>query len=311
MNNQYQLLPLMDEIGQVETLRQALALFEHVGMPARNLSARTRIEYRNDLLDLIHHLEHQGIIPLTRVGIHHLTNYQAEMDRRGNKASTRTRKTHAIKSWFQFLYHQGVMRENVARQLIPPRPNRAEPRFLSEAEYQRLLDACRHSPRDAAIIEVLLQTGMRLSELARLTLQDIELPPQITREPDNTGTAHVVRRGGKVDTVALNYKACQAVATWLKVRPHVEHNALFVSKSSTPLGKRAIQQTVAKYLDEAGIIKASVHTLRHTMATHHIARGTDPRAIQEALGHASLSTTAVYVNLAKKVQRKALQEHAL
>ena len=75
--------------------------------------------------------------------------------------------------------------------------------------------------------------------------------------------------------------------------------------------KRAIQQMVAKYLDAAGIIKALVHTLRHTMAPHHIARGTDPRAIQEGLGHASLSTTAVYVNLAKKVQRKALQEHAL
>ena len=93
----------------METLRQALALFERVGMPARNLSDRSRTEYSDDLLDLIHCLEQQGIIQLSRVGIHHLNNYQAELKRRGSRASTRNRKTHAIKSWFQFFYHQGVM----------------------------------------------------------------------------------------------------------------------------------------------------------------------------------------------------------
>lgn len=77
------------------------------------------------------------------------------------------------------------------------------------------------------------------------------------------------------------------------------------------MSKRAIQATVAAYLDEAGIKDASVHTLRHTMATHHIARGTDLKTIQETLGHADLATTAMYVQLAKRAQRRALQEHAL
>ena len=182
---------------------------------------------------------------------------------------------------------------------------------MSEVEYQRLLRVCSHHPRDAAIVEVFLQTGMRLSELARLTLNDLELPTRITRDPDNTGTVHVTRKGGKIDTIPLNYKACQALAAWLKVRPAVEHDALFVTKFRTSIGKRAIQQAIQKYMNEAGIVHASVHTLRHTMATHHIARGTDPKTIQEALGHASLTTTTIYISLAKKAQRKALQEHAL
>ena len=119
------------------------------------------------------------------------------------------------------------------------------------------------------------------------------------------------RKGGKVDTIPLNYKACQAITAWRKVRPNVDHDGLFVSKFKTLLTPRSIQYTVAKYMKEAHISGASVHTLRHTMATHHAARGTDLKTIQETLGHASLETTTIYVSLAKKAQRKALQEHAL
>jgi integrase/recombinase XerC len=294
-----------------ETLQQGLTFFETVGMPARDLAARTRQEYTNDLTDLIGFLAKRGITKLKQVRLQDLENYQAEMDRRGYQASTRERKSYAIKSFFRFLHHHGKIATNVASKLIPPRPRKPEPRFLSEDEYQRLLRACSHNPRNAAIIEVLLQTGMRLSELARLTLYDVEIPKRINQEPDNTGTVRVRRKGGKVDTIPLNYKACQALAAWLKVRPGVVDPTLFVTKFNTSMSKRAIQYTVNKYLQAAGIKGASVHTLRHTMATHHIARGTDLKTVQETLGHASLETTARYIALAKTAQRKALQEHAL
>jgi integrase/recombinase XerC len=303
--------PVLFDVKEIETLKQGLAFFDTIGMPARNLSARTRKEYQNDLTDLIEFLEDRGITRLKQVDLRDLENYQAEMDRRGFKASTRERKTYAIKSFFRFLHHHGMIATNVASRLIPPRPNKPEPRFLSEEEYQRLLQACNHNVRDAAIIEVLLQTGMRLSELTRLIIYDVEIPKRISREPDNTGTVRVTRKGGRVDTIPLNYKACQALDAWIKVRPKVDHLSLFVSKFNTPMGKRAVQYTVSRYLQAADIKNASVHTLRHTMATHHIARGTDPKTIQETLGHASLETTARYIALAKKAQRKALQEHAL
>jgi len=280
-------------------------------MPARDLAARTRLEYKNDLSDLIEFLTKRGITRLDQVTLQHLENYQAEMDRRGYSASTRERKTYSIKSFFKFLNHHRVLATNVASRLIPPRPKKPEPRFLSENEYQRLLRSCSHNPRDAAIIEVLLQTGMRLSELTGLTVDDIEIPKRINREPDNTGTVRVRRKGGKVDTIPLNYKACQALAAWLKVRPQIDDSHVFVTKFITPMSNRAIQYTVSKYLQAADIKGASVHTLRHTFGTHHAIRGTDLKTIQEALGHADLATTSIYVSLAKKAQRKALQQNAL
>jgi integrase/recombinase XerC len=267
-----QLLTLQD-IQDVNTLTQAIAYFATVGMPARNLSARTRTEYQNDLADLVAYLATRGISQVDQVGLAELEAYQAEMDRRGYAASTRERKTYAIKTFFKFLHHQAITREHIAARLIPPRREMREPRFLSEQEYQQLLRAASHNARNAAIIELFLQTGMRLSELARLTLADLEIPKRITRDPDNTGLVRILRKRGKTQTIPLNYKACQAVASYLRVRPAVAHDTLFVTKFKTPMSKRAVQYTITKYLQEVGITNASTHTLRHTMATHHVARG--------------------------------------
>lgn len=296
---------------QIETLRQGLVLFETVEMPARNLAAKTRKEYRNDLEDLIEFLEERDISRLEQVSLGHLKHYQAEMDRRGYSTSTRKRKTYAIKTFFRFLRKHGVISKNVAVELVPPRPRKNEPRYLSKGEYQRLLQVCRQSPRDAAIVELFLQTGMKLSELASLTLSDIGLPERVTDDPDNTGTVRVKRSSGRTETIPLNYKACKALRAWLREKPNVGHDALFVSKRKTPLSERAIQYMVKKYLDEAGIKDASVRTLRHTYGTHHALMGTDLKSIRETMGHRSPETAEVYRDLAKKEQRKALQEHAL
>ncbi len=301
----------MEEIAEAETVRQAVALFEIVGMPARNLAARTRGEYTNDLHDLVRFLDARAVRSVGEVTLPQLEAYLADLDRRGHKPSTRNRKTHTIKTFFSFLDRQGLLQGNPAARLIPPKAQKREPRFLSEDEYRRLLRVCSHNIRDAAIIEVLLQTGMRLSELAKLTVGDMELPSRITRDPDNTGSARVRRKGGTVDTIPLNYKACQVLASWLRARPKVPFDEVFVSKFKTPMTARAIQYIVAGYMKEAGIRGASVHTMRHTIATHHVARWTDLKTVQETLGHASLQTTTIYVQLAKKAQKKALQEHAL
>lgn len=301
----------MPEIGDVETLEQGLVLFETVGVHVRDLSARSREEYCNDVADLINFLQSQGTSRLVQVGLQDLENYQAEMVRRDYAASTRRRKTYAIKSFFTFLYERGMIGTDVTAQLTPPKREKKEPRYLSEREYERLLRACSHKPRDAAIIEVFLQTGMRLSELAGLTLADIELPGRVAKDESTLGRARVKRKGGKVAYIPINYKACRALKTWLKVRPDVEHNALFVSKFRNPMSKRAIQYTIKKYLDEAGIEDASVHTLRHTWATHHVRQGTNIKTVQAILGHESLETTNVYISLAKKEMERELQEHAL
>jgi len=226
---------------------------------------------------------------------------------RGHPAS----KTYAIKSFFSFLYHSGYTDKDLAERLIPPKTEQKEPRVLTKPEYEALLRACSHHVRDSAIIELLLQTGLRLSEVAHLTVDDVELPGRIGRDPEAVGRLHIVGKGRKDRYIPLNYKACHALKTWLDVRPEAPTHALFVSKFGEALGPRAIQHLVGKYLTEAGIRGASVHTLRHTFATHHVAQGTSLRTVQEVLGHADLKTTSIYVQLAQEVVRKELQEHAL
>ena len=294
-----------------ETLQEALKLYRLVYMPSRNFAAKTRISYRNDLVDLIAFLEGRGKNQTTEVSQNDLEAYLADLDRRGYAGASRKRKTYAIKSFFGVMYRFGHTSLNVAEQLIPPRSEQKEPRVLTKREYLALLHVCAHDPRDSAIIELLLQTGTRLSEVAHLTVNDVELPTKINRDPDTVGRLHVLGKGRKSRWIPLNYKACRALKTWLRIRPETEHEGLFVTKFMGSMGARSVQLVIKKYLTEAGIKGASVHTLRHTFATHHVAQGTSLRTVQEVLGHADLKTTSIYVQLAQETVRKELQEHAL
>lgn len=309
MTQQNSMLSLLSEIGSVETLQQGLVLYKTLGMTVTSMARRTRVEYENDLTDLISFLSRSGIIKLSQVTLAHLRIYQAEIEKRGYKASTRNRKIHTVKGFFRFLHEYAVTKEDVAYKLIPPTVERGEPRFLSEAEYTRLLQVCLGSPRDAAIIELFLQTGISLSELVALTVRDVTLPAKITSSAGSTGSIRI-QRGGRHATIPLNYKAANALKKWLDVRESMSDTGLFLTAVKKPMGKRAVQLMLGKYLAEADIENASVQSLRHTMAVHHLARGTDRKTLAEILGDHP-DTLKVYEAAARKVQSKALQENAL
>ena len=310
--DQHPIAEVLEESPKADiTLDQALAHYETIYMPSGYYAAKTRVNYRNDIADLIGFLKNDNNKSPQDLSLNDLEAYMAELDRRGYTGNTRTRKAYAIKSFFSFLAQYDYTDNNVAERLVPPKQEETEPRVLTEREYKALLRAVSHDAKNAAIIELLLQTGIRLSELARLTLSDVELPGRISREPANVGLLYVKGKGGKERTIPLNYKVCRAPKAWLKIRPDVDDDAVFVTKFGKPMGPRAFQYTVEKYLKEAGIKGASVHTLRHTFATHHVARGTDLKSVQEALGHADLKTTSIYVHLARAVMKRELQEHAL
>lgn len=235
-----------------DTLSQALAHYEAIYMPARNYAAKTRVNYKNDIADLVEFLQQKGLQEPQDVSLNDLEAYMAELDRRGFAGSTRARKTYAIKSFFSFLAQYGYVDKDVAKRLIPPRQGRKERRVLTEREYKTLLRAVSHDVRNAAIIELLLQTGIRLNELAKLTLDDVELPGRISRDPDNVGLLYIKGKGDKERTIPLNYKACKAVKAWLKIRPDVDHDALFVTKFGKPMGARSFQYTVEKIPQGSG-----------------------------------------------------------
>jgi integrase/recombinase XerD len=302
---------LLVEMGEVRTLREALALFEAVGMGERKLSPRTRREYRNDLTDLLRFLEKRGVVELGRVQLSFVEEYQTELVRRGQTPSSQQRKTYAIKTFFQFLYKHEVIEHDVAERLIPPVVERQEPRVLTDEECTALRRVCQANARDAAIIELYLATGMTLLELVRLRRSDVELPKQLAKGNDEVGVVHVRRRRGRVNTVPLTYEASRVLAAYLKKRPPVVTDRLFLSRFYTPYSVRAVQYMVGKYLERIGLSDATVRTLRHSMAVRQLAHGTPLSAVQEALGHTSPDTTAVYIPLAKKVRQKAPHEHAL
>ena len=127
--------------------------------------------------------------------------------------------------------------------------------MLSEAEYKRLMAAVQHEVRDGAILELLLQTGIRQSECAAIALDDIQLPARVSRDEGNVGLLRVHGKGHKDRIVTLNYKACRALKAYLAVRPKIDdEDALFLTKFEKPLGTRSIRNIVSKYLTEAGIL---------------------------------------------------------
>src|SRR5215207_3092961 len=163
------------------TLDQAAERFERVHLAGRNLAATTRVEYLADLRDFTAFLKGSGIERVTVVAPAHLAGFLAELDRRKLKGSTRQRKATTLRIFFRFLVHQHYLLASPADELVPPAKETALPRFLSEAEYKRLLAAARHEPRDLAIIELLLQTGIRRLELVNLLLSDVQLPEKMPR----------------------------------------------------------------------------------------------------------------------------------
>ena len=277
-------------------------------MRARNLAERSRADYELATRQFLSFLENIGIKQIGDADIRHINAYLAQLDRQGVSGVTRRKKLIIVRTLFAWLHTNRTIKTNPAKQVIPPQREQKEPRVLSEEEYQRLL-ATVQKPRDRAIIQLLLQTGIRLSEVQRLTVMDMDMPTRITK--DSLGTLRILGKGRKTRTVLLNHKACEALHQWLRERPKGETPALFTSTHQKPLSARQIQRIVKKYLKRANISGASTHTLRHTFGTHHIEQGTDLITVQEFLGHASLDTTKLYVGLAEKRKARHIQEHAL
>jgi site-specific recombinase XerD len=295
------------------TITDAITQYQAEHLTARNLAPLTRLNYASDLKQVGRYLTEQlGLVQIDQVRPRHLDGFLVTLDQRGLRGSSRRRKVATIRSLFRFLVQQGILLASPADEILPPEREREERRVLTESEYKRLMAAVQHEVRDGAILELLLQTGIRQSECAAITLGDLQLPARVSRDAGNVGALRVHGKGRKERVVTLNFKACRALKAYLAVRPKVEDEAaLFLTKFEQPLGTRSIRNIVAKYLAEAGIAGASAHALRHTFATHHVRKGTKLDVVRQALGHESLATTSVYVGLAREVMDQELQQNAL
>lgn len=284
------------------TLPQALEQYEQAYLAPSRLATRTRREYRNDLTSVITFLTAQsGLSSPTGVTKRHLDGYLGYLEARGYSVAARRRQYASIRSFFLFLLAKGAIAADPTLRLIPPERDEPPPRALTEAECRRLRLAVQQDRsaavrRDTALIELLLQTGLTLSETARLTMADLDLPPT-TITSDATGVVRVLRHGRPARTLPLSGQTCQLLRDYLAVRPPVSDPTLFLSKFGAGMRPRSIERAIAKHLHAAGISDASAHTLRHTFAVGQIQRQARPEAVQALLGHATLDATLRYVDL--------------
>ena len=236
-----------------------------------------------------------------------------------SKAATRARKASSIRVFFNYLCAKAnLIEQNPAQNLETPKLDKRLPKYLSLEDSKKLLNATqnednRNMERDYAIITLFLNCGMRLSELVGININDIDFS-------ENKMT--VIGKGNKERTIYLNKACVRAIHEYLDVRPKDgiktdklnSRKALFLSERRERISKRTVQHIVDKELTAAGLDtkKYSTHKLRHTAATLMYQYGNvDIRALQEVLGHESISTTEIYTHVANKQARDAIENNPL
>lgn len=247
---------------------------------------------------------------LKKVKIMDLHSFIAYIDReRNNSNRTKARKIACLRSFFKYLYSiVKLISENPALDLETPKRNSRLPVALTLNESKNLLISISGSneKRDYAIITLFLNCGLRLSELIGINIDKIK-----------GDTLTVVGKGNKERTIYLNDACVKAIEEYLEVRPDAKpghENALFISNRKTRFTQKGVQHMVDKYLKESGLsgMNYSPHKLRHTAATLMYQYGhVDIRALQEILGHESVSTTQIYTHIDKEQLRDAVKQNPL
>ncbi len=259
----------------------------------QDASPHTLRSYRADLLEFVQHAGHDERGEwLAAVDTRTVRAFLVRLHERGLDAVTIARKLAAVRSWFRFLVRRGVLERNVAREVRGPRTPKKLVSFLPVDEAAVLMDARPaggpERPRDAAVLELLYASGLRVSELAGLDLDDVDRARQ---------TVRVLGKGRKERIVPYGGRAASALAAHLASRGD-DRGPLFANRRGGRLTVRSIHSIVRRRALACGITRrVSPHTLRHTFATHLLDAGADLRMIQELLGHSRLSTTQRYTHV--------------
>ncbi|MBN1362853.1 MAG: tyrosine recombinase XerC [Sedimentisphaerales bacterium] len=237
---------------------------------------------------------------LLKADVNEARSYLAHLSEKGYSKATIARKLATLRSFYKFLVKTNRCSSNPLSAVRTPKQEKKLPRFLEYEEVKRLLDAppleTWLGARDRAILETLYSTGIRVSELVGLNMDDIDFLGEVV---------HVRGKGKKERIAPISSSALQAIQHYMEFRnkraqsnSHFDTKVLFVNKHGQRLSTRSVRRKMDKYLKMVGLDPAiSPHTLRHSFATHMLNNGADLRSVQELLGHQSLSTTQVYTHL--------------
>ncbi|TAN37596.1 MAG: site-specific tyrosine recombinase XerD [Verrucomicrobia bacterium] len=275
----------------------------------RGLSDNTRQAYAADLLSFTAWLQNRGVASLNAVKREQVLDYLMDEKERGLKTTSLSRRLVAVKVFFRFLQQENLLTANVTEAMDSPRLWKILPDTLSYKEVERLLSAPPEKSklylRDRALLETFYASGLRVSEVASLRVEDVHF---------DAGYVRCIGKGNKERVVPMGESARAAIRVYLEaLRPHLtaghaEATALFLTRAGHALSRKTLWLMIKKYAQVAGITKRiSPHTLRHSFASHLLANGAPLRVIQEMLGHADIATTQIYTHV-DPARLKAIHE---
>lgn len=263
----------------------------------KSSSYNTQISYERDLRKLREFLERQGIADVRDVSETSLNSYVLFLEREGKAASTVSRYIASFKGFFEYCLKRGVIKEDPAERLRPPKVEKKFPQILTIHETQRLMEGPNMESskgiRDKAMLELLYATGIRVSELVSLKMSDMNLAMEYV----------VCHEKSKDRIVPFGRSAKEALVTYLeKTREMMLNDSqseyLFVNCSGKQMSRQGFWKLIKHYADKAGIEKEiTPHTFRHSFAAHLIENGADVQSVQKMMGHADVSTTQMYVEM--------------
>ncbi len=279
----------------------------------RNASPYTVRNYTADLLDFFRFLKAKDVSSLAEVDRQVLRAYLSQLMGKGIVKVSIARKLSAIRSFYRYLLQEGVVSANPIANTTSPKLDRRLPSFLTAEEMKRLLDApdlsTPQGQRDRALLELLYASGLRVSELVRLDMGQVNLDNRELR---------VWGKGSKERVGLIGKPAAEALMNYIndgrnRLTGRRKTGALFLNRDGGRLTARSVQLMLERYAGAAGINKrVHPHMLRHTFATHLLDGGADLRVVQELLGHARLSSTQIYTHVTKSQARKVyLSAHPL
>ncbi len=276
----------------------------------KGLSKNTIEAYSHDLNRFFTYLTKKGIRDIARAGKFDVRAFLLDLNRQELSAKTVVRNLIAIRSFFRFLVQEGFLQSNPVEELASPKTAKTLPEILTLGEVERLLEQPNPKTplgmRDRAMLEMLYATGMRVSELVRLPMNQVNL---------EGGYVLLYGKGSKERIVPIGMEAIKWVTLYLKMaRENLmkgrEGNPLFVTRSGKGMSRQRFWRNLKGYGVRAGIRKRlTPHLLRHSFASHLLERGADLRSVQMMLGHSDISTTQIYTHVTGERLKRVHQRY--
>lgn len=263
-------------------------------LQAQEKSQFTIVAYKKDIEQFVGHLTSQEKSDIREVKKEDIESFIEKLLTDNYTKKSASRKLNSIRTFLRYLKNEGIVEHNPSLYVSHPKYQQNAPRIFSKLEYRALRDFAKEDPRTYALVEILLQTGIKIGELAGIKVEDVK-----------DDSLHIRSYGTSTGRdVPLNKASKKAIEEYLKIRGSAANPALFVTRTGKPLLVRNIRQIITRCFREVGVENATVNDLRNTFIAHQLMSGSSIEYIGKIVGHKRLSSTERFLNLVKEEAEK-------